>query len=57
MGRERAVARVASPKSLPRFGGVCSSCMNEQQEIPFESMIKMVAYEPRERATMAEVVE
>jgi len=31
--------------------------MNEQQEIPFELMIrKMVAYEPREPATMAEVV-
>jgi len=32
--------------------------MNEQQKIPFELMIrKMVAYEPRERATVAEVVE
>jgi len=48
---------VAGPKRKPIFGG-CSGRMNEQQIIPFESMIrKMVAYEPRERATMAEVVD
>ncbi len=49
---------VAGPKSLSRFGRACSGRLNEQQKISFESMIrKMVAYNPRERATMAEVVE
>ena len=49
---------VAGPKGLSRFGKACSGRMNEQQKIPFELMIrKMVAYEPRERATVAEVVE
>jgi serine/threonine protein kinase len=48
---------LADPKSLPRFGRVCSSRMNEEEKIRFELMIKtMVAYEPRERVTMAEVV-
>ena len=46
---------VAGPKSHPKFAGVRSGRMNEQQKTSFE--LKMVAYELRERATMAEVVE
>ena len=48
---------VADPETLPIFAGVCPSRVNEEQKIPFELIIrKMVAYEPRERAIVAELV-
>jgi serine/threonine-protein kinase SRPK3 len=52
---------IADAKSLFKVSGqlikVRASRMDEQEKIYFEKMIrKMVAYEPSERATMAEVV-